>query len=122
MDTYISDYLAKADENFSLYTFLEENNKFEGWQLVAIFYSALCFAKAYLYNKNFPKNSINSHDSIKRWLSSETEAKRLNVLYYYENLYRDSRDARYSTKKISKARIKKALENYEVVKKLLAVK
>jgi hypothetical protein len=121
MDTYVTDYLAKSDENFALYEFLKDSNKFDGWQLVAIFYSALCIAKAYLYNKKFPKNSINSHDSIKNWLASETEAKRLNVLYYYESLYRDSRDARYSTKKISKARISKALENYEVVKKLLVI-
>ena len=122
MDSYVSDYLQKSKENYELYEFLAKNNKFHSWQIVAIFYSALCIAKAYLYHKKIHKNSINSHDSIKYWLASETEAKRLNVLSYYERLYQDSRDARYSIKKISKDRIKRALENYGKVQSLLLIK
>ena len=122
MDTYVDDYLLKSKENYALYEFLAKNNNFHSWQIVAIFYSALCIAKAYLYYKKIPKNSINSHDSIKKWLTLESDEKRLNVLCYYEKLYRDSRDARYSIKKISKERIEKALENYQKVKNLLFIR
>lgn len=122
MDTYVTDYLEKSKENYRLYEHLSQNDSFESWQIVAIFYSALCIAKAYLYYKKVPKNSINSHNSIKGWLSKEVEAKRLNVIFYYEKLYQDSRDARYSVKKISKDRIQKALENYGKVQSLLLIK
>lgn len=121
VDSYVDDYLQKSKENYSLYEFLANNNNFQSWQIVAIFYSALCIAKAYLYYKKNPKNSINSHDSIKKWLTMESDAKRLNVLYCYEKLYRDSRDARYSIKKISEERIKRAPENYNKVKSLLLI-
>ena len=122
MDKYVGDYILKSDENFSLYEFLAENNKFDSWQIVAVFYSALCLAKAWLYNNGVAKNSVNSHDGIKFWLSNLKEAKNLNVLRYYEKLYFDSRDARYSIKKISKARIEHALTNYYKVKDLLQVR
>jgi len=121
MDKYTEVYLEKAAENYNLFVELKKLNKFEAWQITAIFYSALCLAKAYLYNKGVKENSINSHESIKNWLTLESEAKRNNVLFYYEKLYFDSRDARYSIKKISKARIQKALENYEKVKLLLKI-
>ena len=121
MDNYVTDYIKKSEENYKLYEFLAQHNKFESWQVVTIFYSALCLAKAYLYSKNIPKNSINSHDCIKGGLAKEKNSRNLNVLYYYENLYRDSRDARYSTKKISKERIKKALENFKEVKQKLII-
>ncbi len=121
MDKYTQIYIDKAKENFALYKFLRDAEKFEAWQLTAIFYSALCLVKAYLYNKGVKENSINSHDSIKNWLTQEAEAKRLGVFHYYEQLYYDSRDARYTIKKISKARIQKALENYTQVKKMLAI-
>lgn len=121
MDIYTISYISKSEENFNLYEFLKENDKFKSWQIVALFYSALCYVKAYLYNKNIPKNSLNSHESIKNWLATETEAKRLNVLRFYEKLYFDSRDARYSTKKISEQRIEQALVNYETVKSLLNI-
>ena len=122
MDSYVSDYLQKSRENYELYEFLAKNNRFHSWQIVAIFYSALCIAKAYLYHKKISKNSINSHDSIKNWLTVESDAKRLNVLFYYEKLYQDSRDARYSIKKITNDRIKRALENYGKVQSLLLIK
>ncbi len=122
MDRYVQDYLTKSEENYKLYEYLAQNDCFESWQIVAIFYSALCIAKAYLYYKKVPKNSINSHNSIKGWLSKESEAKKLNVIFYYEKLYQDSRDARYSVKKISKARITKALETYGKVQHLLLIK
>ena len=122
MDRYSQIYYEKSIENFQLYEYLAQDNKFIEWQLIAIFYSALCLAKAYLYNKGISKNSINSHESIKQWLTKEIDAKRLGVFYYYEQLYFDSRDARYSTKKITSARIKRAIENYEKVKSLLIVR
>lgn len=121
MDIYTTSYINKSNENFKLYEHLKESNKFETWQIVALFYSALCYVKAYLYNKNIPKNSLNSHESIKSWLATETEAKRLNILRFYEKLYFDSRDARYSTKTISEQRIVQALINYEKVKSLLKI-
>lgn len=121
MDKYTQIYLNKAEENYALYELLKSVNQFEAWQLTAIFYSALCLAKAYLYSKGIKENSINSHESIKGWLTQETEAKRLGVFHYYEQLYFDSRDARYTIKKISTARIQKALENYQKVKSLLRI-
>lgn len=121
MDKYVKIYLEKSLENYELYQELDKLNKFEAWQLTAIFYSALCMAKAYLYSKGIKENSINSHECIKNWLSVESDAKRLNTFYFYEKLYFDSRDARYSIKKISKERIRKALENYEEVKKRLKI-
>lgn len=121
MDKYTQIYLNKAEENYALYELLKSVDQFEAWQLTAIFYSALCLAKAYLYNKGIKENSINSHESIKGWLTQETEAKRLGVFHYYEQLYFDSRDARYTIKRISTARIQKALENYQKVKSLLRI-
>ncbi len=121
MDIYSKTYLEKASVNYDLYKYLSKAERFKEWELTAIFYSALCLAKAYLYHKGIKENSINSHDSIKNWLATETEAKRNNVLYYYEQLYFDSRDARYSIKKISQGRINNALKNYEIVAKLLKI-
>ena len=121
MDRYSQVYLDKACENYELYNHLANIDKFEAWQITTLFYSALCLAKAYLYNKKIPQNSVNSHESIKKWLTTESEAKRLNVFFFYEKLYFDSRDARYSIKKISKARIQNALKNYDKVKQLLTL-
>ena len=112
-------YLEKSCKNLELYHDLAKLEKYKEWELTAIFYSALCYVKAYLYNKGINKNSINSHESIKNWLCSEAEAKRNDVMKYYEKLYYDSRDARYSIKQISKLRIEQALENYNEVKKRL---
>lgn len=121
MDFYVKTYLEKSCKNLELYHELEKLEKFKEWELTAIFYSALCYVKAYLYNKGINKNSVNSHESIKNWLCIETEAKRNNVITYYEKLYYNSRDARYSIKRISKARIKEALLNYDKVKKRLKI-
>ena len=121
IDKYVNIYLEKSNENIMLYKFLKENSAFESWQIVAIFYSALCRAKAYLYSKGIPQNTINSHTDIKNWLTVEKNAKNANVIFYYEKLYNDSRDARYSIKTISQARIKKALENYNKVFELLPI-
>lgn len=119
MDRYSQIYYDKYQDNFKLYEFLSENEKFPEWQIIAIFYSALCLAKAYLYSKGIHKNTINSHESIKKWLTTEKETKNLNVFYYYEKLYIDSRDARYSTKLITKSRIERTLQNYKKVQELL---
>lgn len=120
-DKYVEIYISKANDNYRLYKFLKDSNDFESWQIVAIFYSALCRAKAYLYFKGFPKNTINSHLDIKKLLTMEKDAKLANVIFYYEKLYNDSRDARYSIKKITNGRIQKALENYEKVFELLPI-
>ena len=79
----------------------------------------MCYVKAYLYSKGIPINAINSHDNIKFYLSTEEYAKRVKVLQFYRNLYRDSRDARYSNKFIGVERVKFAIQNYEKVKTLL---
>ncbi len=121
IDKYVEIYISKANENYKLYQFLKDSNCFESWQIVAIFYSALCWAKAYLYSKNFPKNTINSHLDIKNLLTIEKDAKLANVIFYYEKLYNDSRDARYSIKRITRGRIQRALENYEKVYDLLPI-
>ena len=102
-----------------MYEFLASSKRFLSWQIVAVFYSSLCFVKAYLYKKGIPINSINSHDSIKFYLASEAYAKRNNVLQYYEVLYRNSRDARYTNKIINQARLDYVLKNYKKVKDLL---
>ncbi len=121
MDIYTKIYLEKATENYDLYNELSKLGRFKAWELTAIFYSALCLAKAYLYNKGIKENSINSHESIKNWLTTESGAKRSGVFCYYEKLYFDSRDARYSIKKISQNRIDEALKNYEKIKTLLKI-
>lgn len=122
IDRYVEIYISKSNENFQLYKFLKEHDCFKSWQIVAIFYSALCHAKAYLYSKGQPKNTINSHLDIKMWLTLEKDAKLSNVFFYYEQLYNDSRDARYSIKEISQARLERAKANYDKVFELLPIK
>lgn len=121
LKNYCNAFIEKSDENYKLYEFLKTNNEFIDWQIVSIFYSALCLAKAYLYSKNIPLNSINSHDNIKYYLATETNAKRSNVLVYYNNLYRNSRDARYTTKKMTQGRLNNCLVDYNKVKELLKI-
>lgn len=112
LDEYCNKFIKKAQENYKLYEFLNEHNKFIGWQVVAVFYSALCYAKAYLYKKGISINSINSHNAIKFYLGTETTAKNAKILTSYETLYRNSRDARYREKPINKKRLEYVLENY----------
>lgn len=121
MNRYCQIYFEKSVENYALYEYLAKEGRFLDWQIIAIFYSALCYAKAYLYNKGIAQNTINSHDHIKHWLTTESGAKRVGVFHYYEKLYFDSRDARYSTKRLSPERIKQALLNYQKVKQLLVI-
>lgn len=119
LDNYCQAFVQKSIENYQLYEFLSASKQFITWQVVAIFYSSLCFVKAYLYKKGIPINSINSHDCIKFYLANETYAKQNNILQYYEVLYRNSRDARYSNKTINQERLNYVLQNYEKVKELL---
>lgn len=121
LENYCNAFIEKSNENYKLYEFLKSNGAFIDWQIVSIFYSALCLAKAYLYSKNIPLNSINSHDNIKYYLATETNAKRSNVLLYYNNLYRNSRDARYTTKKMTQGRLNTCLIDYVKVKELLKI-
>lgn len=121
LKNYCNSFIEKSDENYKLYELLKNNNKFIDWQIVSIFYSALCLAKAYLYSKNIPLNSINSHDNIKYYLATEANAKRSDVLVYYNNLYRNSRDARYTTKRMTQGRLNNCLIDYEKVKDLLKI-
>ena len=118
----VSNYLKKSKENFEFYNFLSYQEKYLEWQVVAIFYSALCYVKAYFYSKNsIPINSVNSHLSIKHLLSKEANAKRLKVLMPYEILYNESRDARYKCKSFTNKRVEKVLSKYEEVKQSLNI-
>lgn len=116
LDKYCESFIKKAEENYRLFEHLINCDDFVEWQIVAIFYSALCYAKAYLYKNGIPINSINSHDNLKYWLSTETKAKQSNVLGYYNNLYRNSRDARYTIKKMTQGRLNNMLLDYKKVK------
>lgn len=116
---YCAGFISKSKENFALYEFLNEQDKFINWQVVAIFYSALCLAKAYFYSKGVKRNSINSHDAVKYWLACDVYTKRNEVLKYYNVLYAFSREARYSNKNITKTKLQTAIKNYEIVKELL---
>ena len=119
LDNYCEAFILKSQENYQLYELLSASKNFLSWQFVAIFYSALCIAKAYLYKKGMPINSINSHDNIKFYLATESYAKQNNVLVYYESLYRYSRDARYTNKQLTQKHLDFVLEQYEKVKGLL---
>lgn len=118
----INDLIKKSDENFELYEFLKKNEQYHGWQIVAIFYSLLCHAKAYLYSKeNIKQNSISSHTDIKFWLSTERTAKLLMVYPAYNSIYMASRDARYNCKNFTNYHIERSLKNYYKVKELLKI-
>lgn len=118
----INDHITKSYENYSLFEFLQESNKFNEWQVTALFYSALCLVKAYIYSKpSIDINIVNSHKQIDDCLSSIKEAKQLNIRNPYHWLYRSSRDARYKCLKISQGRVIKAIEKYEEVKKLTKI-
>lgn len=114
-------FYVKSDENFQLYEFLSAQNKFIEWQAVSIFYSALCYVKAYLYSKkNMPENTISSHRQIMFWLTTENTAKNLMIYEkYYNFLYTYSRDARYKCNKITPKVIERMLEKYMKIKELL---
>lgn len=116
-------FIKKSDENFELYKFLSTENKFIEWQAVSIFYSALCYVKAYLFSKpNLPDTAINSHKEIMFWLTTEREAKNLMIYEcYYKFLYSYSRDARYKCNKINRKVIDKMLEKYAKIKELLPI-
>ena len=120
LEKYCKAFIEKSNDNYRLYEFLNKQNDFVEWQVVAIFYSALCYVKAYLYKKGFPLNAINSHDTIKFYIGNESYAKANNVIVPYTNLYRNSRDARYSEKKFDKNRLTYVLENYKQVKEILS--
>lgn len=119
-------YLNKSNENFKLYEFLstqDDEHCFMDWQAVSIFYSTLCYVKAYLFSKpNIPESTINSHVSIKSWLTKESTAKRLMIYeHYYSFLYNCARDARYKCKKTTKQKITLMLEKHNEIKRLLVI-
>lgn len=119
----IKSYLNKSDENLELYHFLSGQDKFIEWQAVSIFYSALCYVKAYLYSKKqIPDEAINNHKQIMFWLTTESTTKRLMIYdNYYNFLYNFSRDARYKCNKINQKVIDKMLEKYNKIKELIKV-
>lgn len=121
LNKYCEDFTFKANENYQLYEFLKESNKFFNWRVVAIFYSALCLAKAYLYFNGVPINTINSHDNIKFWLATHPEAKRNKISPIYARLYSYSRDARYTNKNIKPTIMASILEDYEKIKELFKI-
>ena len=116
-------YLQKSQENYDLYKFLSKEDKFIEWQAVSIFYSALCYVKAYLYSRpSMPPEAINSHRDIKTWLTLEANAKRLMIYEkYYNFLYDYSRDARYKCNKIYPRVIEKMIEKHNKIKELLTI-
>lgn len=122
LNKYCQDFTNKADENYKLYEFLKESGNFLNWQVVAIFYSALCIAKAFLYFNGVPINSINSHDSVRYWLTTEEKARRSKVSPIYARLYSYSRDARYTNKNIKPSTMVSILDDYKKVKELLKIK
>ena len=46
MNKISEEYILKSEENYDLYNFLAQNDKFLDWQITALFYSALCLIKA----------------------------------------------------------------------------
>lgn len=121
LNNYCLEFTKKANDNYDLYEFLKESDKFLNWQVVAIFYSALCMAKAFLYFNGVPINSINSHDSVRYWLTTEEKARRSKVSPVYARLYSHSRDARYTNKNIKPHTMASILEDYKKVKELLKI-
>lgn len=120
--TIIEKYLEKDKENFELYKFLSQNNKFLGWQGVSIFYASLCYVKAYLCAKGIDNEAIRTHQTIMEWLTMEEDAKRLMILdRFYNLLYCYSRDARYKCTTFSQAKVDKMLSYYEGIKKELII-
>jgi len=118
----VNRYIEKSEENYKLYEHLNSIDSFIEWQIVALFYSALCHVKAYLYNKNsLDLNSINSHDDIRFYLINESQAKRIGVFRYYDILYKEGRDARYNCIKTTKERLFATLKNYQKVKELIKI-
>ncbi len=117
----VQKYKEKSEENIHLFEFLSSEKKFIEWQAVSIFYSALCYVKAYLYSKaNMPEEAINSHKGIMFWLTTETNAKRLMIYEnYYNFLYNYSRDARYKCNKINQQVVNRMLDKYNEIKQLL---
>lgn len=119
----VKSYKQKSEENIELYHFLKKEDKFIEWQAVSIFYSALCYVKAYLFScSSMPDESINSHQSIKTWLTIETNTKRLMIYEkYYNFLYNYSRDARYKCNKINPQIIEKMIQKHDDIKRLLTI-
>lgn len=120
----VQKYKEKSEENIKLYEFLAQQNRFLEWQAVSIFYSALCYVKAYLYSlPSMPEESITSHSSIMYWLTTEKNAKNLMIFEkYYNFLYNYSRDARYKCNKINDKIVSRMLNKYEEIKRLLLIK
>ena len=122
----VKSYLEKSEDNFKLYEFLSkqaDDNNFIEWQAVSIFYSALCYVKAYFFSlPNFPDNSINSHNEIKALLTMESNSKKLMIYEkYYNFLYMCARDARYKCKKTNNKVIERMLTKYREIKRLLKI-
>lgn len=122
----VKSYIEKSEENFKLYKFLSKQpmeNSFIEWQAVSIFYSALCYVKAYFFSlPGFPEDSINSHKEIMSWLTMETNTRKLMIYEKsYSFLYKYARDARYKCNKINEKIIEKMLEKYNEIKSNLKV-
>lgn len=120
----VRNYIEKSEENFKLYEFLSaqpEEQKFIDWQAVSIFYSSLCFVKAYLFSMDsVPETSLNSHREIMYWLTTEINSKRLMIYEkYYKFLYDCARDARYKCRKTNKKIVERMLLKNKDIKRLL---
>lgn len=117
-----SDYLAKSKESFELFDDLKKQDKYVDWQMTTLFYSILCYIKAYFFEKNENiAEQMNSHASMQTLISQEKTTKRLGLLSFYYPLYCYSRDARYKFNKIKKIHIEDSIKKYNKIKELLAL-
>ena len=73
-----SEYLAKSNESFELFQELKIQNKYIDWQMTTLFYSILCYIKAYFFETNeIIAEQMNSHVSMQNFIAQEKNTKRL---------------------------------------------
>ncbi|GEM_PF-3925565 len=122
MKKIFEDYLSKSKDNYNFFEELYKKNLQIDWQMTILFYSILCYIKAYFYELNEAfAEQMNSHVSIQSFLSQEKTTKRLGIFDLYYPIYCYSRDARYKYKKIKKFHIEDSLKRYYKIKELLKI-
>jgi len=86
---------AKHNEDFLEYVSKNSGNEYFDWQITIVFYAALHYTKAYL--KHHGKHSGDSHEEIaKAILPKNNPLFNDEVYVLYKEMYRSSRDSRYS--------------------------
>lgn len=117
-----SEYLNKSDENYRLFEELNKQDKYIDWQITILFYSLLCYIKAYFYEANeHIAEQMNSHQTMQMLICQDKRTKRLGVFDLYYPIYCYSRDARYKYNKTKKFHIDDSLTKYSKIKSLLAL-